>query len=271
MQKEFSVLMSVYKSENSEWFREALDSVFAQTVQPNEVVLVEDGPLTPELYSVIDEYSSRHPIFNIVKNETNLGLGLALQKGVQACSCEIIARMDTDDYIPPTRFEKELSAIENGYDVVSTLASIYHDDFKEENLISIRNFPEHNDDLYKLAKRKSPICHAAAMYRKSSVLKAGNYLHCQFYEDYYLWVRMMLNKASFYVVQEPLYYVRTYGATIARRGGFKYLKNEICNFWLFHRIGFYSFSDFAINSMIRIFGRLAPTSLRTKLLKFWNK
>ena len=64
----FSVLISIYKKENPVWFREALDSVFAQTIQPTEIVLVEDGPLTSELYAVIDEYQSKHPIFNIVKN-----------------------------------------------------------------------------------------------------------------------------------------------------------------------------------------------------------
>lgn len=60
----FSILISIYKNEKPEWFREALDSVFAQTVQPDEIVLVEDGPLTPELYSVIDHYKVKHPIFN---------------------------------------------------------------------------------------------------------------------------------------------------------------------------------------------------------------
>ena len=108
----FSVLISLYKKENPEWFREALDSVFAQTVQPDEIVLVKDGPLTEELEAVLSDYSTKFPIFNFVVNETNLGLGLALQKGVLACKNEIIARMDTDDIIPVDRFEKQLAKIE---------------------------------------------------------------------------------------------------------------------------------------------------------------
>ena len=86
--------------------------MFAQTVQPDEIVLVEDGPLTPELYAVIDESKEKYPIFNIVKNETNLGLGLALANGVKAAKNEILARMDTDDIIPVDRFEKQLKNIE---------------------------------------------------------------------------------------------------------------------------------------------------------------
>ena len=110
----FSVLISIYCKENPSWFHAALNSVFAQTVLPSEIVLVEDGPLTQELYAVIDEYKAKYPIFNIVKNERNLGLGLALRRGVKFCSNEIIARMDTDDIIPKERFEKELVAIEKG-------------------------------------------------------------------------------------------------------------------------------------------------------------
>ena len=83
---EFSVLISIYYKESPLYFREALNSVFAQTLQPAEIVLVKDGPLTPELDAVIEEYSTRYPIFKIVTNETNLGLGLALAKGLSACS-----------------------------------------------------------------------------------------------------------------------------------------------------------------------------------------
>ena len=76
----FSVLISIYYKENPEWFRVALDSVINQTLQPNEIVLVEDGKLTEELYQVIDEYKSKYPnLFNIVPLEKNSGLGEALK------------------------------------------------------------------------------------------------------------------------------------------------------------------------------------------------
>ena len=52
--KEFSVLISVYAREQSDYLRSALHSVFEQTVPPTEVVLVEDGPLTTELEAVIE-------------------------------------------------------------------------------------------------------------------------------------------------------------------------------------------------------------------------
>ena len=123
----FSVLISIYFKENPTWFRTALDSVFSQTVQPSEIVLVKDGPLTDELEAVINEFETKHPIFKIVTNEKNMGLGLSLRKGVEACSNEIIARMDTDDIIPIDRFEKQLRKIEEGYDVVSCWSRLFMD------------------------------------------------------------------------------------------------------------------------------------------------
>ena len=76
----YSVLLSVYKSEKPEWLSIALDSMFAQTIKPAEVVLVEDGPLTKELYTVIERYKQDYAsIFKCVPLEKNQGLGLALR------------------------------------------------------------------------------------------------------------------------------------------------------------------------------------------------
>ena len=96
--EKYSVLMSLYKKEHPEYLRLALDSMINQTVRPDEIVLVEDGPLTDELYAVVEEYK---PHLHIVINKKNLGLGLALNEGLKACSNELVARMDTDDISKP--------------------------------------------------------------------------------------------------------------------------------------------------------------------------
>jgi len=265
----FSVLVSLYCKENPLWFREALDSVFAQTVQPAEIVLVEDGPLTPELYAVIEEYSQKHPIFNIVKNEKNLGLGLALRNGVQAAKYDILARMDTDDVLPTNRFEKQLAMMEDGYDVVSCWSMLYMGNIK--NVIAIKQRPEHHDDIVKLAHRRSPVCHAACFMKKSAVVASGSYVHKQYYEDYHLWIRMILNGYKFYNIQESLYYVRTSMNQLGRRGGLAYLKNEIKIFKEFKEMGFYTTKDVLVNSAIRSVARLTPNAFRLSLFKIiWN-
>ena len=265
----FSVLISIYYKENPEWLREALDSVFAQTVQPSEIVMVKDGPLTDELDAVLSEYEHKHPIFNFVVNETNLGLGLALQKGVLACRNDYIARMDTDDIIPQDRFEKQLAMMEKGYDVVSCWSQLFVGE--RSNVIAVKTRPENHDDIVKLAHRRSPVCHAAVFMRKSAVLKAGNYQHRQYYEDYNLWVRMIQNGAKFYNVQEVLYDIRTTEEQLSRRGGWSYLKRELKYLREFYDMGFYTWRDLLVNSTIRIVARLMPQRMRSTLFKrIWN-
>ena len=261
----FSVLVSIYKNENPSWFRAALDSVFSQTVLPDEIVLVKDGPLTPELAEVIDTYRAAHPIFSVVVNEKNLGLGLALQKGVIACKNEIIARMDTDDIMPNDRFEKQLKKMEEGFDVVSCWSLFFEEDVK--NVIAIKHRPENHEDIVKLAHRRSPVCHAATFLRKSAVIKAGNYQHCLLYEDYHLWARMIMAGAKFYNIQSVLYYVRTSSEQQRRRSGLTYLKTELRCMREFYKIGFYSRKDLLVNSSMRVVARLMPAQLWSFVLK----
>lgn len=267
---QFSVLISIYYKESPEYFREALDSIFAQTLLPSEIVLVKDGPLTPELDAIINEYVARYPIFKIVVNVTNLGLGLALAKGLLACSYEYVARMDTDDLIPPTRFEKEIKKLDEGYDVVSCWTQIFEDHVS--NVICVRKRPEYHNDIVRLAKRRSPINHPGAVFRKSAVLKAGNYQHCLLFEDYHLWVRMILNGAQFYNIPEPLYFFRHSSNVIKRRGGVKYMITELKAMIYFYKIGFYSFTDLVINVLTRSCVRMLPANLRAWIMrKSWNK
>ena len=56
----YSVLMSVYYKENPEWFDQSIKCMFEQTIKPSEFVLVEDGPLTNELYEIVKKYKTEH-------------------------------------------------------------------------------------------------------------------------------------------------------------------------------------------------------------------
>lgn len=268
---DFSVLLSVYFKENPYWFRMSLASIFDQTLLPSEIILVEDGVLTRQLYDIIDEYRSAYPIIKVVVNNKNLGLGLSLQKGILACSNDIIARMDTDDLMHSTRFEKQYKClIENDYDVVSCWTLMFENDIT--NVIAIKKRPEYHDEIARLAKKRSPVSHPGVMFRKSAVLKAGNYQDVHFYEDYHLWARMIMSGSVFYNIQEPLLYLRTSDAQIERRGGFHYALNEIRIFKYFYDIGFYSLRDLTVNILTHSVIRLLPLTLRKFVLKnIWKR
>ena len=174
---QYSVLMSVYVKEKAEFLKQSLDSMFNQTVPPAEIVLVEDGPLTTELYALLDEYSAKHgEKFKRIANETNLGLGKALNKGLAECANEFVARMDTDDISDLIRCEKQLQyfADHPETDVVGT--DIAEFITSPDNIVSVRKVPESHEEICEFLKKRCPLNHMSVMFKKSSVEKAGGYL-----------------------------------------------------------------------------------------------
>ena len=129
----FSVLLSVYYKESYSAFCKSLDSIFTQTTCPDEVILVEDGPLGSDLNDIISEYSAKYPTLKIIPLPTNQGLGKALNEGLKHCSYDIVARMDTDDIAKPDRFEKQLAVFEkySDIDVVGAWIDEFEDDISD--------------------------------------------------------------------------------------------------------------------------------------------
>ena len=223
----FSVLMSIYYKENPEWFKIALDSVINQTLPPNEIVLVEDGKLTDELYRVIEDYKTKYPkLFNIVALEKNSGLGEALRVGVLNCSNEIIARMDTDDIARNDRFEKQINFLRENpnIDVVGSWISEFEDN--PEKIISYRQLPTEHSEIYRFGQFRNPLNHMTVMFKKGKVLKADNYKTFKNIEDYYLWGRMLKNGAKFANISQYLVNVRAGNAMFKRRANLTYFFNS---------------------------------------------
>jgi glycosyltransferase involved in cell wall biosynthesis len=226
----FSVLIAVYIKEVPEYFDHALKSITNQNLMPNEIVIVEDGPLSDGLSDVIEKYKKLFPgLINTVKLENNVGLGLALNAGIKQCKYEYIARMDSDDVSLPERCEKQVDYISRHpeVDVVGTNIAEYDESLSIKT--SVRVVPKDNEDIKKYIKKRSPFNHMTVMYKKSSVENAGSYMDCLFFEDYYLWCRMYARGGNFHNLQESLVNARCGDSMIARRGGFKYVKS-IFNF-----------------------------------------
>lgn len=263
----FSVLLSVYHKEQPSYMRLSLESIFNQTVRPTEVVLVEDGPLTPELYELIEEYLRKYPELKLVKLAKNKGLGNALNEGLKHCSYELVARMDTDDICKPYRFEKQIKLFEvhPDYDVVGA----WIDEFEEsiDNINSTRVLPENSDEIYEFAKKRNPINHPVVMFRKSTVEASGGYKHFPLFEDYYLWVRMLLNGAKFYNIQESLLYFRFSPEMFMRRGGFSYACIEAKFLWHIHKLGLVGLGKTCFNILLRFITRIIPNNFRSWIYK----
>lgn len=219
----YSVLMSVYKNENAEYLKEAIQSILSQTVLPDEIVLVEDGPLTKELYDVIDLFCN---YLHIIKNENNMGLGISLQIGVQQCRNEFIARMDTDDISLSDRCEKQLKYFDKHPDLAIVGGQIEEFVDVTSNIIGKRYVPIENNEISKFIKKRCPFNHMTVMFKKSKVLNAGNYQDWFWNEDYYLWIRMFLKGYNFANLPDTLVLARVGNDMYKRRGGINYFKSE---------------------------------------------
>lgn len=222
----FSVAISVYKNDNPIYFDRALESITdQQTIKPNEIVLVVDGPVSEEIDSVIEKYTKKTNL-KVIRLETNGGLGNALKIATENCSSELIARMDSDDVAVSDRFEQQLCFFGQNpnIDIVGGNISEFIDN--EENIVGYRIVPTSDAEIKKYLKKRCPLNHVSVMFKKSALEKAGGYLEWHCNEDYYLWVRMFLEGAVFLNTGTTLVNVRVGKEMYSRRGGRKYFKSE---------------------------------------------
>lgn len=232
----FSVLMSVYKGENPNYLKQALDSIIEQSLQPDEIILIEDGPLTKELYQVITTYKKYYPIIKTYQFKENVMLGRALAKGVQLCSNNIIARMDTDDIALPNRFELEYQYLV-AHPEISVIGGGIQE-FNDNNTLCARKYmPSIEKDIKIYIKYRNPLNHMTVMFRKEDVLHSGNYRHFPLLEDYDLWNRMLAKGYKFYNLSDVLVRARTNQNRYNKRGGLKYCVTFIKLRYMQYRLG----------------------------------
>ena len=267
MDMNYSVLMSVYYKEDPEYLRESMESILHQTIPTNDFVLVCDGPLNEKLDAVIlDMQEKFNGALHVVRLAQNGGLGNALNVGIKHCRNDIVARMDSDDISHPDRCEKELKVLENEeIDIVS--AGVQEFVGNVENVDSIRIPPETQEEILAFAKKRNPFNHPCVMYRKSAVEDAGGYQDFYLLEDYYLWLRMLLNGSKGYNIQTSLLWMRAGSEMYKRRSGSKYAASQRKLFKFMKERGMISTSGYCISCVIRTCSSLAPNWLRRGLFK----
>lgn len=260
--------MSVYKKENPKYLKTALDSVINQTLEPAEIVLVQDGGLTKELYKVIEEYQINYPdIFKTYALNKNQGLGKALNFGLEKCKYEIVARMDTDDIALSNRFELQIREFDNDKDLMLCGGQVAEFENTLEEITSYRKVPTEAEEIENFAKKRNPFNHMTVVFRKSKVQEVGSYKDMPYFEDYWLWARMIKAGNKTKNINQVLVYMRAGQGMIARRGGWKYLKH-IYNFEkAILGLGIINYLEFLWLLAVRGFVGLVPCGVRTVFYK----
>jgi glycosyltransferase involved in cell wall biosynthesis len=216
------VLMSVYYKDDPTLLSKALSSVFTNTVKPNFVVLVGDGPLPTVIHAVIDSFRT-HQQFQFVQLEHNLGLARALNHAIETINTDYIIRFDSDDINLPDRFEKLLTMLNEGYDLVGSAILEVE---KDGSPIAIRSLPESKEKIIKFARRRNPFNHMSVAYRTDFIKKCGGYPDLYLREDYGLWATMIKHGANLINLPDILVHVTAGKEMYKRRGGLKYILSE---------------------------------------------
>ena len=217
----YSVLMSVYKNDDAEFLRLALESIYEkQTRKPDEIVVVFDGPLTDALYSVLEQFKiGKEDIVRYYPQEINRGLGEALRIGSEKCIGDYIFRMDSDDISDCCRFEKQIMYIEEHpeIDVLGTDIAEFYTSPDESNK-RLRVCPQKHDDIVKMGKKRNPMNHVTVCMKREALVKCGGYETLLLLEDYFLWLKMIAIDCKLANINESLVYVRVGNGFNSKRG-----------------------------------------------------
>lgn len=253
--------MTVYSKEKAEFLREAIDSMFNQTVKPAEFVLVEDGPLTDELYQAIAQYR-KNPIFKVVTLKENQGSGPASAAGVLACSNEWIARLDSDDYSVPERIEKQFALLEKDPELAVIGANIIETETDNPDNQQKVILPENDTEIRKFTGRRCPFRTSAILFKKAAVMNVGNYRAFHRVEDYDMFARLVASNVKCANVQEFLTYMRIDKDYYKRRGGMKLAKSIVRLKKEIHELGLANVEDWIISVPIQVVVCLMPNGMR---------
>lgn len=263
----FSVLISIYHKEKPEHFNACMKSIWnQQTLKPTEIVLVEDGPLTTELYDSIALWSERlQQTLRIIKLEDNVGTGKAKNIGLQHCQYEIVSIVDTDDISVSDRFEKQIKCFEADSELVILGGQIteFVDDIISPS--GMRIVPLDNQALRQYAKKQSPFNNMTISYRKSKIMEVGGYQHHLWMEDYNLFLRVIAKGYKIQNLEDVLVYARIDNGMHTRRKGYQYIKSEKQLLNLKKELKIQNPIHANILFLIRSTFRLMPSSLLGKI------
>ncbi|MBT7900360.1 MAG: glycosyltransferase [Candidatus Marinimicrobia bacterium] len=269
----FSVLMSIYYKEKAEYFNKAMQSIWdKQIVKPNEIILVQDGELTDELYLAINEWNEKlDKVLKLVPLKSNIGLALALNEGLKHCIYGYIARMDTDDISTSNRFKDQVKFLDENKNI--DVCGMYIREIDENGLIinKLIKYPLSHNELFKFFKKRNPFAHPTVMFRKSYFNKAGLYSNDLYLaEDTLLWYNGFLNNCLFANINRVGLEFRRTNDMYYRRSDFNkalgllksrlFLINRKLNYGLISDL--YSLGYFVISISPNLIKKIAYKSLR---------
>lgn len=218
----FSAILPIYKGVNFHTFKKPFESIINQTLKPNELLVIFDGPVKSNIRELIKEYQGKYNFIKIINFPSNRGLGYVLNRAVKLCKNKYIARCDADDISKKNRFKKQIEFLIK-YPKVDVLGTNIIELF-DNKFYSKKKMPYNHDDIIKKINFRNPINHSSIIFKKKKLVQSGNYKEMFYFEDYYMWFRMIKKGCYFKNMSDYLVYMNVDENFYSRRTGLKYFK-----------------------------------------------
>lgn len=263
-----SVLMSLYINVDEDQLKDAFNSIVNQSFIASQIIFVIDGPINIGINNFIQTIKNHPKIeIKVIYLNKNVGLGIALSEGLKYCTSELIARMDADDISYPTRFQKQIEFMYNNPEISVLGSWVTEFNTIPGDLNRVKKVPEDHQAILTYSKYRNPLNHPSVVFRKSHVLAAGSYQSMPFFEDYFLWARMIKLGYKIHNLEESLLHFRVGNSMIGRRHGFRYLIHEFNFLISVRKMKFLSLTEFISNLIIKLPLRIIPLSLLKLIYK----
>ena len=262
-----SVVMAVYHKDRAEWLTQAIESLLNQSVISDDIVIVADGPLTPQLDATLQTYENTRTI-SLIRLQKNEGLGNALNVGIEHAKNELIARMDSDDISLPNRLELQIAEFVKNpkLDILGGQIAEFIDN--PDEIVAYRKVPTEQNEIEKFARRRNPFNHPTVMFKKSTIKKLGYYDASAIrIEDYDLWLRALSHGAVCANLNAVVLNYRSTVDAMRRRKTFVSLKNHIRARVRFYSKGYISLPDLLYGVVTQTMLFILPTGIVSAVFK----
>lgn len=220
-----AIIMAVYKGDDLEYLKEALESLYRQTYKLFDIYVQCDGTIPNTLEVYLDDQCHLGKIVYLGKREENRGFPYTLNELLDVVlkkDYEYIVRMDSDDICAEDRVLKQFCFMENNRDIDVCGSNIH--EFYDDGTNRLVSYATTHHEIRRGFARRTAIPHVTAFFRRSFFEKAGLYnVQSNKNEDQWLWLSGFLTNCTFASIAEPLVKVRLSLLLLARRKNFKHL------------------------------------------------
>ena len=200
--QELTVLMTTY-NETQEVVKIAIESILKQTYRNFNFLIIIDNPNNKKVVEIVDKFSKQDARITYVINENNLGLPLALNKGIKMVNTQYLARMDADDIADPKRLEKEIDFLKKHSQIGLVGTNVQYIDVNGNCLYKRGRIPSKTKQIEKIMRYVNVFNHPTFM-GKTEIFKDFEYRNLRYAQDYDFVCRLIERKVAVANIDEYL-------------------------------------------------------------------